>query len=64
MKINIEKQEAEIRHLIAAGESSRVEFKEDTVHNDRIAIEISAFANFKGGLRYCSVYRIPEKLPG
>jgi ATP-dependent DNA helicase RecG len=47
MKINIERQKADI---IVAGESSRVEFKEDTVHNDRLAIEIIAFANFKGGL--------------
>jgi ATP-dependent DNA helicase RecG len=42
-------QEKDIKRLIAAGESSKVEFKEDTVHNDRLAIEIAAFANFKGG---------------
>lgn len=40
----------DIIQLIAAGESSKVEYKEDTVHNDRLAIEICAFANFKGGV--------------
>lgn len=39
----------EIKRLIQAGESSRIEFKEDSVHNDRLAMEIAAFANFKGG---------------
>ncbi len=43
-------QEEDIKRLIAAGESSKIEFKEDTVHNDRLAIEITAFANFKGGI--------------
>lgn len=28
----------------------KVEFKEDAVHNDRLAMEIAAFANFKGGV--------------
>ncbi|QTA79482.1 Schlafen and ATP-dependent DNA helicase domains-containing protein [Desulfonema limicola] len=41
--------EEDIKHMIESGESSRLEFKEDSVHNDRLAREISAFANFKGG---------------
>ena len=40
----------DIKRLIDSGESSRVEFKEDSVHNDRLAMEITAFANFKGGI--------------
>jgi ATP-dependent DNA helicase RecG len=47
---NIGSREEDIKRLIAAGESSKVEFKQDTVHNDRLAIEIAAFANFKGGM--------------
>ena len=43
-------REEEIKRLIATGESSKVEFKEDDVHNDRLAREIVAFANFKGGV--------------
>ncbi len=43
-------QEKDVKCLVAAGESSKVEFKEDSVHNDRLAIEIAAFANFKGGV--------------
>lgn len=42
--------ETEVQRVIAAGESSRVEFKEDAVHNDRLAREIVALANFKGGI--------------
>ncbi|MCP4398342.1 MAG: histidine kinase [bacterium] len=43
-------KEEELRRLIRAGESSKTEFKEDSVHNDRLAREIAAFANFKGGV--------------
>lgn len=42
--------EAEVQRVIAAGESSHVEFKDDAAHNDRLAREIVAFANFKGGV--------------
>ena len=40
----------DVTRLIELGESSKVEFKEDSVHNDRLAMEIAAFANFKGGV--------------
>jgi len=40
----------DVQRLIEAGESSKIEFKEDAVHNDRLAMEIAAFANFKGGV--------------
>lgn len=40
----------DIVKLIESGESSKVEFKEDSVHNTRIAMEMAAFANFKGGV--------------
>lgn len=43
-------QEDEITRMIAAGESSTIEFKEDSAHNDRLAREIAAMANFKGGV--------------
>lgn len=39
----------EIEYMITNGESSTLEFKEETVHNDSIAKEIIAFLNFKGG---------------
>ena len=38
-----------IKQIIPDGESSRLEFKEDSVHNERLAMEIAAFSNFKGG---------------
>ncbi|MDM8535873.1 ATP-binding protein [Desulfobacterales bacterium HSG17] len=41
--------EQDVKRMIKAGESSKLEFKEDSVHNDRLAREIAAFANFKGG---------------
>jgi len=50
MMYNARHQEEDVKRLIEAGESSKVEFKEDAVHNDRLAIEIAAFANFKGGI--------------
>lgn len=40
----------DIEQLIESGESSKVEFKEDSVHNLRIAMELAAFVNFKGGV--------------
>ena len=40
----------DVLKLIESGESSKVEFKEDSVHNLRIAMELAAFANFKGGV--------------
>ncbi|GAB1430085.1 ATP-binding protein [Ignavibacteria bacterium] len=40
----------ELREIIAAGESSTVEFKRKFTSGEKIAKEISAFANTKGGL--------------
>ena len=41
--------EQEILKLIANGENSYVEFKEDSVDNKALAREIVAFSNLKGG---------------
>ena len=41
---------AELLELIAAQESSRVEFKRDDCHPDQLAREMSALLNFEGGV--------------
>lgn len=55
--------EAVVKRLIAAGESSKVEFKEDSARNERLAAEICAFANFKGGILLLGVSDTGE-IPG
>jgi ATP-dependent DNA helicase RecG len=40
----------ELIELIEAGENSKVELKEDTIHQDSLAQEIVAFANTEGGI--------------
>ena len=42
-------QKSELLQLIANGENSGVEFKEDQERPERIAKEIVALANFNGG---------------
>ncbi len=39
----------ELLDIINAGENSRVEFKQDTIHQDSLLQEIVSFANTKGG---------------
>lgn len=41
---------AELLEIIAAPESSRVEFKRDDIHPDKLAQEMSALLNFQGGV--------------
>lgn len=38
-----------IRQLLEKGESPTIEFKKDSVRNDRLAKELGALANFRGG---------------
>ena len=38
-----------MKDLILMGESSTIEFKTENAHNDSIAKEVVAFANFLGG---------------
>lgn len=47
--------EQEILKLIAGGENSYVEFKEDTVDNKKLAKEIVALSNHKGGYLFLGV---------
>ncbi|MCR4291940.1 MAG: putative DNA binding domain-containing protein, partial [Candidatus Kuenenia sp.] len=47
--------EQEILKLIAGGENSCVEFKEDTVDNKKLAKEIIALSNHKGGYLFLGV---------
>ena len=42
--------EHEIQKIISGGESSKIQFKERLPHSDRLAHEIIAFSNSKGGL--------------
>ncbi len=47
--------EIEILKLIENGENSYVEFKEDSVENKKIAREIIALSNLKGGVIFMGV---------
>ena len=40
----------ELIDIIKAGENSKVEFKQDTIHQDSLLQEIVAFANTEGGI--------------
>ena len=44
-----------INDIIKSGESSLVEFKNENFHNDSLAKEIVAFANFHGGTIYIGI---------
>ncbi len=41
---------SELRNLLALGETTQVEFKEEGFHNDSLAKEMCAFANREGGV--------------
>ncbi|MFW5804401.1 MAG: helix-turn-helix domain-containing protein, partial [bacterium] len=61
---------SELLSIVAAGESSKVQFKREISHNDALAAEMVAMANTKGGIiligvedktgKLSGIYRSPE----
>jgi len=55
---------SELLAIVAAGESSKVQFKREISHNDALAAEIVAMANTKGGVILVGVEDKSGKLSG
>lgn len=55
---------SELLSIVAAGESSKVQFKREIAHNDALAAEMVAMANTKGGIILIGVEDKTGKLSG